>query len=295
MSPKYTCYTALAMVNGKGLAKKLSNALENLHPNPIGIATLELNEQKDLWEVGAYFDSPPDKIQLHLLSTAFGAEEFKFSKLEQTDWVAKVNRSLKPIQAGKFWVYFAHTNATTPQGLIGIQISSSMAFGTGHHGTTQGCLKMLSRMQENHKSISKIVDVGCGSGILSIAAKHLWESAVVASDIDQVAVEVARENIIANHFEKQITAFVANGLNHTLHDQSKPYDLVIANILLDPLIGLAEKIKESIQAHGFLVLSGIMTNQEYKLLEQYKSIGFSVHNKIVIDDWVTLKLGLRKP
>ena len=292
MSHGYRCHTAFVLVTSEDKARRLSYALEAMNPKPIGVATIVIEAPTQLWEVGAYFDQTPNDVELQLISAAFEINEFQLSELPPTDWVAKVNRDLTPVKAGQFWIYFSHNKQTKPTGLRDIKIASSMAFGTGHHGSTQGCLVMFDKIQSQQRRIKKVADVGCGSGVLSIAACQLWQAQIVATDIDEVAVEVTSENIMANQLDKKINTGSANGLTHQLHTSLAPFDLIIANILLKPLVELASEIKGKIHKEGSIILSGIMTNQESELRKAYQSVGFNLYNKVVIDEWVTLQLGL---
>ncbi len=286
------CFTALVTVCGKGRAHQLSQAVENMTPAPIGVSTQEIDPQCQLWEVGAYFDQKPDSIELKLIETAFETRSFQLSELPSTNWVAKVNRELTPVKAGRFWVYFAQNYRQAPSETIGIKIASSMAFGTGHHGTTQGCLEMLERKKGQGQDVTNVADIGCGTAVLSIAAYHLWRPSVLASDIDDVAVEVASENIRANGLASRILATRAEGFAHRLHSQRAPFDLIVANILLNPLIVMASDMKQHVSPDGSVILSGIMTDQEDQLLQTYLQAGFKLEDRIEIDDWVSVSLNV---
>lgn len=285
-----TCFSVITFLYGEQKAYKVTRALERCDPEPIGVATIEIDEKADLWEVSAYFRLQPDSIAISLIETIFNLKPFQVSKLPNTDWVAKVNRDLVPVRAGNFWVYLNQNPGEAPEGTIPIRIASSMAFGTGHHGTTQGCLEMLERVFVKYPDFKSIADIGCGTGILSMAACHLWGNKILASDIDEVAVDVALENIKANKMENQISCFVAEGFDQSAHREMAPFDLVIANILLKPLIKLAPDMNKYLGQQGLAILSGIMLNQEDALTASYKEQGFQLKDKIILEEWVTLLL-----
>ena len=289
-TPKSTCFSIFTSLYGEDKAYEVTHALERIVPEPIGVATIEIDERDNLWEVSAYFDTNPDEIAISLIEKLYDLKPFKVSRLPNTDWVAKVNRDLTPVRAGNFWIYINKEQGKAPSGTIPIEIASSMAFGTGHHGTTQGCLEMLERVFHRNPVLDSIVDIGCGTGILSMAANHLWGCKILASDNDAVAVEVTLENTRANLMESQIICTVAEGFEHSSHKERSPFDLVIANILLNPLIGLAQDVNKHLKEGGAAILSGIMLNQEQQLSAGYEKHGFRVEDRIVLDEWVTLLL-----
>lgn len=285
-----TCFSIFTSLYGEGKAYEVTHAIERIMPEPIGVATIEIDERDSLWEVSAYFDAKPDEIAISLIEKLHDLKPFKVSRLPNTDWVAKVNRDLTPVRVGNFWIYMNKDQGKAPSGTIPIEIASSMAFGTGHHGTTQGCLEMLERVCRKNPEFDSIVDIGCGTGILSMAAYRLWGCNILASDNDAVAIEVTIENTKANIMESQIICTVADGFEHSIHKNMSPFDLVIANILLKPLVGLAPEANKHLKDGGAAILSGIMLNQEHHLSRSYEEHDFLVEDRIVLDEWVTLLL-----
>ena len=177
-----TTFTALTTLPGKINASDLGDALERLTPEPIGVGVFELEDGSGLWEVGAYFSEKPDDISLALLAAVFQAEEFKISELSQIDWVSKVQRSLKPVVAGRFFVYGSHDSDKVPPDCEPLLIEASMAFGTGHHGTTKGCLLALEQLITGGFKAKNVIDVGCGTAVLAMAAARIFSAkASVAS------------------------------------------------------------------------------------------------------------------
>ena len=283
-----TTYTALTTLPGKINASDLGDALERLTPQPIGVGVFELEDGSGLWEVGAYFSEKPDDISLALLAAVFQAEEFKISELPQIDWVSKVQRSLKPVVAGRFFVYGSHDSDKVPPDCEPLLIEASMAFGTGHHGTTKGCLLALEQLIKVGFKAKNVIDVGCGTAVLAMAAARIFSANVIASDIDSVAHSVAKMNIIANGLDQNIQCFEASGFAHEQIKTKNPFDLIFANILLAPLLGLATDISKYSLSGGYVVLSGILSEQAELVVKKYTGVGFSLSNQIEIGEWVTI-------
>ena len=283
-----TTFTALTTLLGKINASDLGDALERLTPQPIGVGVFELEDGSELWEVGAYFSEKPDDISLALLAAVFQAEEFKISELPQIDWVSKVQRSLKPVIAGRFFVYGSHDSDKVPPDCEPLLIEASMAFGTGHHGTTKGCLLALEQLITDGFKANNVIDVGCGTAVLAMAAARIFSANVIASDIDSVAHSVAKMNIIANGLDQNIQCFEASGFAHEQIKTKNPFDLIFANILLAPLLGLATDISKYSLSGGYVVLSGILSEQAELVVNKYTGVGFSLSNQIEIGEWVTI-------
>ena len=283
-----TTFTALTTLPGRINASDLGDALERLTPEPIGVGVFELEDGSGLWEVGAYFSEKPDDISLALLAAVFQAEEFKISELPQIDWVSKVQRSLKPVVAGRFFVYGSHDSDKVPPDCEPLLIEASMAFGTGHHGTTKGCLLALEQLITDGFKAINVIDVGCGTAVLAMAAARIFSANVIASDIDSVAHSVAKMNILANGLDRNIQCFEASGFAHEQIKTKNPFDLIFANILLAPLLAIATDISKYSLSGGYVVLSGILSEQAELVVNKYTGVGFSLSNQIEIGEWVTI-------
>ncbi|NCX91036.1 MAG: 50S ribosomal protein L11 methyltransferase, partial [Rhodobacteraceae bacterium] len=281
-------FTALTTLPGRINASDLGDALERLTPEPIGVGVFELEDGSGLWEVGAYFSEKPDDISLALLAAVFQAEEFKISELPQIDWVSKVQRSLKPVVAGRFFVYGSHDSDKVPPDCEPLLIEASMAFGTGHHGTTKGCLLALEQLITDGFKAKNVIDVGCGTAVLAMAAARIFSANVIASDIDSVAHSVAKMNILANGLDRNIQCFEASGFAHEQIKTKNPFDLIFANILLAPLLAIATDISKYSLSGGYVVLSGILSEQAELVVNKYTGVGFSLSNQIEIGEWVTI-------
>ena len=283
-----TTFTALTTLPGRINASDLGDALDRLTPEPIGVGVFELEDGSGLWEVGAYFLEKPDDISLALLAAVFQAEEFKISELPEIDWVSKVQRSLKPVVAGRFFVYGSHDSDKVPPDCEPLLIEASMAFGTGHHGTTKGCLLALEQLITDGFKAKNVIDVGCGTAVLAMAAARIFSANVIASDIDSVAHSVAKMNILANGLDRNIQCFEASGFAHEQIKTKNPFDLIFANILLAPLLAIATDISKYSLSGGYVVLSGILSEQAELVVNKYTGVGFSLSNQIEIGEWVTI-------
>ncbi len=283
-----TTWTALTTLKDRARAEALGESLEDLEPAPTGVGVFEVEDGTGTWEVGGYFIEAPDEIALALLAAAHQAADFVVSEVPETDWVAHVRRELTPVEAGRFFVYGSHDADKVPEGRIALLIEAAMAFGTGHHGTTLGCLRALDRLAETGEAIEKIADVGCGTAVLAMAAARVWDGEIVASDIDPVAVEVAEANLAANGLTGKVKVIEAVGFDHA--ELRGPFDLVLANILKGPLIELAAPMAAALRPGGTAILSGILVEQAETVAAHYSETGFNLVNREDIVDWSTLTL-----
>lgn len=286
-------WTALTHLQGREAAEALAEACEDLTPEPVGNGVFEIEDGSDRWEVGAYFTEAPDEIGLALLAAAHGAQPFAVSELPEVDWVAHVRRELTPVEAGRFFVHGAHDADKVPEGAEALCIEAAMAFGTGHHNTTRGCLLALDRIIAAGEAPARIADIGCGTAVLAMAAAKVLPGVVLASDIDPVAVETAQANVIANGLDGRVECVLAEGFGHPLLHDAGPYDLVFANILKQPLIELAPDMAQHLAPGGRAILSGILTEQADAVASAYAEAGVPVERRDDLGEWSTLVV--RKP
>lgn len=283
-------FTALTTLPGKSAADALGDAMERLDPEPTGVGVFEIEDGSGLWEVGGYFTEAPDTAGLALLAKIHGAKDFVVSELPDVDWVAKVKRELAPVEAGRFFVYGSHDADKVPEGKVALLIEAAMAFGTGHHGTTLGCLRALDRLAEEGFVGRNVADIGCGTAVLAMAAARIWPNPALASDIDEVAVEVAEANVAANGMQGRVRCLEAAGFDHPDLRAAAPFDLVFANILKGPLVALAPDMGANVAPGGYAILSGILSPQADEVVAAYCENGFTVHGREEIGDWTTLCL-----
>ncbi|HEY2009799.1 MAG TPA: 50S ribosomal protein L11 methyltransferase [Rhizomicrobium sp.] len=219
--------------------------------------------------VEALYAEAPDAAYLSRIA----GREITVEPLPDQDWIRLSQEGLPPVRAGRFFVYGAHDAGTVPHGVIPIRIEAGLAFGTGHHETTALCLSVLSDLARE-RAFRNVLDLGTGTGLLAIGAAKLWKRTVLASDIDPVAVEVARDNAIANNAGPLVRVVVADGLANPVLSRAAPYDLLIANILAGPLTKLAPEIIRVLAPGAMLVLSGLLTNQEKLVTSFYRDLRF---------------------
>ncbi|MDE3029457.1 MAG: 50S ribosomal protein L11 methyltransferase [Paracoccaceae bacterium] len=287
-------YSALTTLVGQEPAEALAEAIEAMEPEPSGVGVFEIEDDSGLWEVGAYFLESPDAVELALLAAAYGAKPFVVSELPEIDWVAKVKRELSPVEAGRFFVYGSHDADKVPEGKIALMIEASMAFGTGHHGTTLGCLKALDRLDRAGVVGQNVADIGCGTAVLAMAAARIWPNPVLASDIDAVAVDVARANVEVNDLKGRVICLEAAGFGNPKLKAAAPFDLVFANILKGPLVELAGPMGAHVAPEGRAILSGLLNTQAEDVIAAYLAAGFDVETREEIGDWTTLTLLKRR-
>lgn len=289
-----TTYTALTTLPEGPRAEALGAALELLEPAPTGVGVFEMEDGSGLWEVGGYFEAPPDETGLALLAAVHGARPFMVSELPETDWVAHVKRELSPVVAGRFFVHGSHDADRVPAEAEGLLIEAAMAFGTGHHGTTQGCLLALEDLAAADVAPRAIADIGCGTAVLAMAAGRLWPGAdlppIIASDIDTVAVEVANANVAVNGLAGRVRCLEAAGFDHPELQAGAPYDLILANILMAPLVALAPEMAQATAHGGHAVLSGLLNEQAEAVSQAYRDAGYSEVARRSLGDWTTLTL-----
>ncbi|MCC7320293.1 MAG: 50S ribosomal protein L11 methyltransferase [Rubellimicrobium sp.] len=285
-----TIFAAMTTIPGRDGAEALAAAVEEVDPAPYAVGVTEIEDGSGLWEVGAHFEEAPDAIALDLLAAVHGARPFAVSEVPDIDWVAHVRRELAPVVAGRFFVHGSHDADKVPAGAEPLLIEAAMAFGTGHHGTTLGCLRALERMVARGGMRTRVADIGAGTAVLAMAAARVWPGEVLATDIDPVAVEVAEANVAANGLTGRVTCLEAAGLDHPGIVARAPFDLVFANILKGPLIALAPDMARLVAPGGQVILSGILVEQAEEVAGVYARLGFNPAEREDIGDWSALVL-----
>jgi ribosomal protein L11 methyltransferase len=237
--------------------------------------------------VEALYREPPDEAFLARLTGL----PVHVAPLPDQDWIRQSQEGLPPVRAGRFFVYGAHDAGALPEGTIPIRIEAGLAFGTGHHETTALCLQGLSHYFKSYPAgRPSVLDLGCGTGVLAIAAAKLWRRPVLATDIDPIAIEVARENARANSVAPLVNAVTADGLTHPAIRSRAPFDLICANILAGPLTKLAPDVSAALAPHGIAILSGLLRNQEKLVLSFYRAQGLVFRQALRDGPWSALVL-----
>ncbi len=283
-------FAAMTSLPGRDAAEALAAAVEDLEIAPYAVGVTEIEDGSGLFEVGAHFEEAPDGVALDLLAMVHGARPFAVSEVPDIDWVAKVRRELAPVVAGRFFVHGSHDADKVPAGAEPLLIEAAMAFGTGHHGTTLGCLRALDRMVARGEVRHRVADIGAGTAVLAMAAARVWPGTVIASDIDPVAVEVAQANVDANGLTGRVLCVEAAGFDHPQLAAHAPYDLIFANILKGPLIALAPEMARAVAPGGQVILSGLLTEQAEEVTAVYARAGFNPAEREDIVDWSALVL-----
>jgi ribosomal protein L11 methyltransferase len=245
------------------------------------------------WIVEVFFADEPDQEMIRQLITdtvsADHAKNITFDRVHQRDWVASALEGLQPVKAGRFLVHGSHDRGRAKPNQIGLEIEAALAFGTGHHGTTRGCLLMLDQILHRRRP-RRVLDVGTGTGVLAIAAARALRQPVAAGDIDPISVEAARRNAVINGAGPWVKPVVAIGVQHPALQHGGPYDLVFANILARPLRQMAPDISRLIDTGGELVLSGLLGTDVPGVLTAYAAQGFALAARLNLEGWATLLL-----
>ena len=273
--------------------------LADLDPPPALMTSEADPAQPDAWRLDAYFESKPSAATIRLLvslvPSAAGAKP-AIEKLADADWVTLSQQGLEPIVAGRFFVHTSTFDGIPPAGAISFRIEAGLAFGTGQHETTSGCLLMLDALKRRGARYRNLLDLGTGTGLLAFAAMKLWPIAyATASDIDPVSIRVTAENAAINGVavgagRGALALAVAEGLDDRLLVANAPYDLIIANILAQPLIDLAPDVAAALDAGGTLILAGLLDTQAERVARAYRRQGLRLAERITRGDWPTLRM-----
>ena len=257
------------------------------------IATTEVDEKKDIWETSIYLTfEEEDELRERLaemLAPDFSDLSIEREIIPEIDWIAKSLEGLTPVRAGRFLVHGSHDRDKVQLNDVAIEIDAGQAFGTGHHGTTAGCLEVIEEVVRARK-VRNALDLGTGSGVLAIAVRKLLPVPVLATDIDPIAVRVAKENARRNKIVTGIDFRTAPGFHSTAFGQYGPFDLIIANILARPLIKMAPQLVNNLADGGSVILSGILAAQRWKVIAAYSGAGLSHVRTIWRNGWVTIHL-----
>jgi len=285
--------TRLHLTTGRIDAARIFAAFEAaFEEDGFPIAVLEVDEARDIQEISLYADGDIDEAEsrMHavleglLLPLTIGHEA-----VPDVDWVALSLEGLKPVRAGRFFVHGAHDRQKRRSGDIAIEIEAGLAFGTGHHGTTAGCLEVLEEVARRERPRNAL-DLGTGSAVLAIALAKFSHIPVLATDIDPVATRVAADNVRLNGVSSLVETATAPGFHHPVFSRRGPFDLIVANILAKPLMRLAPQMARHLTPSGSIVLSGILERQRNAVLAAYAGQKFRHVRTLEREGWVTLHL-----
>jgi ribosomal protein L11 methyltransferase len=259
-----------------------------------GQAAIAAFERPDgRWDVTVHFADPPDQpLVREIIANAAGreaAESIVFDTVEAKDWVKASLEDLVPVPAGRFVVHGQHDRPRIPPNKLGIEIEAALAFGTGHHGTTRGCLLLLDHVLKAWRP-RRVLDLGTGTGVLAIAAARALHEKVLASDIDPPSVQVARDNARLNVAAPLVQAIRATGFAAPQFTAAAPFDLVLANILANPLRQLAAPMVRHLAPSAMVILSGLLTHQAPAVIAAYRARGLVPLRHLRIEGWSSLLL-----
>jgi ribosomal protein L11 methyltransferase len=243
------------------------------------------------WNITAHFADEPDRDSIReLVGIAAGddvARDIAFDTIEAKDWVKATLEELVPVRAGRFIVHGHHDRAKIPPNKLGIEIEAALAFGTGHHGTTRGCLLLLDEvLKARHPR--RVLDLGTGTGVLAIAAAKAQHRLVLASDIDPLSVKVTRENARLNGAGHWVQAIQATGFAGPPFAEHAPFDLVLANILANPLRQMATSMARHLAPSALVILSGLLPHQAQSVIAAYRARGLVLRRRLLIEGWSSL-------
>lgn len=246
-------------------------------------------EKGSFWQMDILL---PEKHTKHMIAPKLenieGIHKWEVSPLEMQDWVLENQKDFPPLEIGQFYIHGSHLQPKADK--LSLKIDAGRAFGTGEHATTAGCLLAMQWLHEHQEQPNNIADIGCGTGILALAAQMLWpNSQIIGSDMDEPSVDTAIENASENHIGK-VEFITASGMDHSQLQKAVPFDLLIANILANPLIELAEDLTSATHPQGHIILSGLLIRQQEEVLEAYQQYDWHLQRAIHRDEWSAMIL-----
>lgn len=260
-----------------------------LEPFGEALSSFEIDDGK-AWKIEVFSESEPDAAAVRAALWGLGDFKPEIAAVPEKDWVAESQRGLPALNAGPFFIHGSHHQGRLPQGKIVFEIDAGMAFGTGRHETTRGCLLALARLAKSGFKAKRPLDVGTGTGILAFAMARLFKVPVIGGDNDRDSVRVARENAALNGLKREVKVVNSNGYRAAAIRNAAPFDLVCANILANPLIELAPSLAGVLARNGRAVLSGLLRTQEKDVLAAHQALGLELDFRLRLKDWSVLVL-----
>ncbi len=277
--------------------------LDSVDSDAESITAFELDGPEDgdgaLWRVELLHGERPDPADLTVLveplaaQTGLGTLSIDVQEVAETDWVRRVQADMPPRRIGRFWIHGTHVEEDPPEDAAPILLDAGLAFGSGEHATTEGCLEALDSLAARRR-FRRVLDMGCGAGTLAIAAAKCWPARVLAVDNDPVAVDVATANAVLNGVGGRVRVLISDGYADPAIRRSGPFDLILSNILADPLCDMARDLGRSLAHDGVVVLSGLLDRQADKVVASHLVHGLFLRERIEIGHWTTLIMSRKK-
>lgn len=261
-----------------------------------GAVSSQARVDDDDWTVEGYADVEPDRHSITTATAALAGDlgieppTVRFDLEPTVDWLTHNLEAFPPVSWGRFWVAGTHVAEPPPPGAVPLRIDAGTAFGSGEHPTTGGCLTMIAQHAKARPGIRRVLDLGCGSGILAIAAAKTWRCDVLAADIDPESVRVTRRHADLNGLGHRVDTVIADGYHRAALHRRGPFDLIVANILARPLARLSAGLAANLAPHGSAIVSGLLVRDGPWMAACHRWSGLHVVNRIEIDGWLTLKL-----
>jgi ribosomal protein L11 methyltransferase len=281
------------------LGPEMPDVLERFEEEALSVSVFEIEDEKTAealgWQIDLFYREPPEagalaaELRLACAEAGVSLDGVMVERVPASDWVGATQLRLPPVEAGRFVVHGSHARDGLPADLIPIEIDAGLAFGSGEHATTHSCLRAIDRLARRHR-FRRVLDVGCGSGVLAIAAAKCWPVAAIALDNDPIAVRVAAENVRLNGVAGRVRVVEAEGYRHPLVRRRAPFDLILANILADPLIELAPELRRHLAAGGHAVLSGLLDRQAEAVIAAHCRQGLHLVGRFDQGPWTALVL-----
>jgi ribosomal protein L11 methyltransferase len=277
-------------IGSEQTAKRVVDLLtESFFEGQAAIAAFEGADGR--WDITVHFAEAPDQASIReLVGIAAGddvARDIAFDTVEARDWVKATLEELVPVRAGRFIVHGQHDRARIPPNKLGIEIEAALAFGTGHHGTTRGCLLLLDEVLKA-RNPRRVLDLGTGTGVLAISAAKALHRFVLASDIDPLSVLTARDNARLNGVGNRVQTIQATGFSAPQFAKHAPFDLVLANILANPLRQMATSMARHLAPSALVILSGLLPHQAQSVIAAYRTRGLVLKRQLQVEGWSSL-------
>ncbi len=268
------------------------NALED-EDRALISSEIQEGDEKGLWQLDVIFEQKPEEEALKntLIKTAqmleIAVPQYTLEPLEQKDWLKENLNSFEPVCVGQYYIYGSHIQTPPPRRKLSLKIDAATAFGSGEHFTTKGCLMAMEELSKLYRP-KRILDMGCGSGILALSAALTFKTNILACDIDEESVRVTKQNAKNNGLSRYVRAVSGNGYKPMIVRSRAPYDLVLSNILARPLTLMAKDLAAVLSPYGFGVLSGLLTTQESWVINAHKNVGLHLKKRYRLNGWSTL-------